>query len=168
MHGAKAATRLLLAVVVLTLAAGGVVVALAHHQGDRAFVVRTGSMTPDLPPGDLVIDAPPAEVVRGFTEPEPFAAWFVAEGFSAPSDRVTLDVRPGGLISAVFVGEHAQAIVRPASASRPSRRARRRPTPPCEATTAPCSTVPPMRRPNDRDASDQGVLLREMPGGCAP
>jgi uncharacterized protein YndB with AHSA1/START domain len=52
-----------------------------------------------------VIDAPPAEVVRGFTEPEPFAAWFVAEGFTTPSDRVTLDVRPGGLISAVFVGE---------------------------------------------------------------
>lgn len=52
-----------------------------------------------------VIDAPPAEVVRGFTEPEPFAAWFVAEGFTTPADRVTLDVRPGGLISAVFVGE---------------------------------------------------------------
>jgi len=59
MHGAKAAARLLLAVVVLTLAAGGAVAAVAHHQGYRAFVVRTGSMTPDLPPGDLVIDAPP-------------------------------------------------------------------------------------------------------------
>jgi uncharacterized protein YndB with AHSA1/START domain len=50
-----------------------------------------------------IVDAPPTEVVRAFTEPEPFAAWFVAEGFSTPSDRVTIDVRPGGLISAVFV-----------------------------------------------------------------
>jgi signal peptidase I len=59
MHGVKAAARLLLAVVVLTLAAGGVAAALAHHQGYRAYVVHTGSMTPDLPPGDLLIDAPP-------------------------------------------------------------------------------------------------------------
>jgi uncharacterized protein YndB with AHSA1/START domain len=51
-----------------------------------------------------IVDAPPAEVVRAFTEPEPFAAWFVADGFSTPSDRVTIDVRPGGEISAVFVG----------------------------------------------------------------
>jgi uncharacterized protein YndB with AHSA1/START domain len=55
-----------------------------------------------------LVDAPPAEVVRAFTEPEPFAAWFVAEGFSTPSDRVTIDVRPGGLISAVFVGADAE------------------------------------------------------------
>ncbi len=39
-------------------------VALAHHQGYRAFVVRTGSMTPDLPPGDLLIDAPPTGSYR--------------------------------------------------------------------------------------------------------
>ena len=50
-----------------------------------------------------VVEAPPVEVVRAFTEPEPFAAWFVAEGFSTPSDRVSIDVRPGGEISAVFV-----------------------------------------------------------------
>lgn len=52
-----------------------------------------------------VIDAPPVEVARAFTEPEAFAAWFVAEGFSTPSDRVTIDARQGGLISAVFVGD---------------------------------------------------------------
>ena len=50
------------------------------------------------------IDAPPTEVARAFTEPEPFAAWFVAEGFTTPVDRVAIDARPGGLISAVFVG----------------------------------------------------------------
>ena len=66
MRRVRVAVRLLLAMVVLTLAAGGVVAALAHHQGYRAFVVRTGSMTPDLPPGDLLIDAPPAgPFVRG-------------------------------------------------------------------------------------------------------
>jgi uncharacterized protein YndB with AHSA1/START domain len=51
------------------------------------------------------IDAPPADVARAFTEPEPFAAWFVAEGFETPADRVVIDARPGGQISAVFVGE---------------------------------------------------------------
>jgi uncharacterized protein YndB with AHSA1/START domain len=51
------------------------------------------------------IDAPPAEVARAFTEPEPFAAWFVADGFTTPSDRVTIDARPGGQISAVFLGD---------------------------------------------------------------
>jgi uncharacterized protein YndB with AHSA1/START domain len=55
-----------------------------------------------------VIDAPPAEAVRAFTEPEPFAAWFVAEGFSTPADRVSIDVRPGGLISAVFVADDVE------------------------------------------------------------
>jgi uncharacterized protein YndB with AHSA1/START domain len=55
-----------------------------------------------------IIDAPPAEVVRAFTEPEPFAAWFVAEGFSTPADRVSVDVRPGGLISAVFVTDDVE------------------------------------------------------------
>ena len=54
-----------------------------------------------------VVDAPP-EVVRAFTEPEPFAAWFVAEGFSTPSDRVSIDVRPGGLISAVFIADEVE------------------------------------------------------------
>ncbi|TCO18089.1 uncharacterized protein YndB with AHSA1/START domain [Kribbella steppae] len=55
-----------------------------------------------------VIEAPPAEVVRAFTEAEAFAAWFVAEGFSTPSDRVSIDVRPGGLISAVFVADDVE------------------------------------------------------------
>ena len=55
-----------------------------------------------------IVDAPPAEVVRAFTEPEPFAAWFVADGFRTPSDRVTIDARPGGEISAVFVGDDAE------------------------------------------------------------
>jgi uncharacterized protein YndB with AHSA1/START domain len=55
-----------------------------------------------------IVDAPPAEVVRAFTEPEPFAAWFVADGFRTPADRVTIDVRPGGPISAVFVGDDTE------------------------------------------------------------
>jgi uncharacterized protein YndB with AHSA1/START domain len=50
-----------------------------------------------------LVDAPPGEVVRAFTEPEPFAAWFLADGFTTPSDRVQIDARPGGVISAVFV-----------------------------------------------------------------
>ncbi|GAA1126713.1 hypothetical protein GCM10009630_25680 [Kribbella jejuensis] len=55
-----------------------------------------------------IVDAPPAEVVRAFTEPEPFAAWFVADGFRTPSDRVTIHARPGGEISAVFVNDDTE------------------------------------------------------------
>lgn len=55
-----------------------------------------------------IVDAPPAEVVRAFTEPEPFTAWFVADGFRTPSDRVTIDARPGGEISAVFVNDDTE------------------------------------------------------------
>ncbi len=59
MRGVKVAVRVLLATVVLALVGGGVAAALAHHHGYRAYAVRTASMVPDLPPGDLLIDAPP-------------------------------------------------------------------------------------------------------------
>jgi signal peptidase len=66
MRGVRVAARLLLAVVVLTLAGGVAVAALAYHHGYRAYAVRTASMTPGLPPGDLLIDAPPTgPFVRG-------------------------------------------------------------------------------------------------------
>jgi uncharacterized protein YndB with AHSA1/START domain len=59
----------------------------------------------------LTVDAPPTEVARAFTEPEPFAAWFVADGFTTPADRVSIDARPGGLISAVFVSSDGDTEV---------------------------------------------------------
>jgi signal peptidase len=66
MSWARVATRVLLAAVVLTLAGGVAVAALAYHHGYRAYAVRTASMTPGLPPGDLLIDAPPTgPYVRG-------------------------------------------------------------------------------------------------------
>ncbi|TCM38239.1 SRPBCC domain-containing protein [Kribbella sp. VKM Ac-2568] len=49
------------------------------------------------------VEAAPDQVVRSFTDPAYFAQWFVAEGFTTPADRVAIDVRPGGTISAVFV-----------------------------------------------------------------
>ena len=49
MRGVKVASRVLLATVVLTLAGGGVAAALAHHQGYRAYAVRTASMAPGPP-----------------------------------------------------------------------------------------------------------------------
>jgi uncharacterized protein YndB with AHSA1/START domain len=51
----------------------------------------------------LTVEAPADQVVRSFTEPEYFARWFVAEGFTTPAERVTIDARPGGTISAVFI-----------------------------------------------------------------
>ncbi len=59
MRWGKVAGRFLLALVVLTFVGGVAAATLAHHQGYRAYAVRTASMTPGLPPGDLIIDAPP-------------------------------------------------------------------------------------------------------------
>jgi uncharacterized protein YndB with AHSA1/START domain len=52
-----------------------------------------------------VLDAPREEVFRAWTEPEHFARWFGARGFVTPPDRLSLDVRPGGLWRAVLVSE---------------------------------------------------------------
>ena len=59
MRGVRVAGRFLLALVVLTFVGGITAATLAHQQGYRAYAVRTASMTPGLPPGDLIIDAPP-------------------------------------------------------------------------------------------------------------
>ena len=59
MRWGKVAGRLLLALVVLTFVGGVAAATLAHHQGYRAYAVRTASTTLGLPPGDLIIDAPP-------------------------------------------------------------------------------------------------------------
>jgi uncharacterized protein YndB with AHSA1/START domain len=48
------------------------------------------------------LDTTPTDVARAFTEAEPFAAWFLAEGFETPADRVTIEA---DRISASFVGE---------------------------------------------------------------
>ena len=58
MRWGKVAGRFLVALVVLTFAGGVAAATFAHQQGYQAYAVRTGSMTPELPPGDLVIDAP--------------------------------------------------------------------------------------------------------------
>jgi signal peptidase I len=44
----------LLAALACSIAAGLV----AWHEGYRVYAVKTGSMTPELPPGDLLLDAP--------------------------------------------------------------------------------------------------------------
>ncbi len=49
MRGATVAGRLLLALVVLTFAGGVAAATLAHHQGYRAYAVRTVSMAPEPP-----------------------------------------------------------------------------------------------------------------------
>jgi uncharacterized protein YndB with AHSA1/START domain/heme-degrading monooxygenase HmoA len=52
-----------------------------------------------------VLSGPPREVFAHFIEPELFSHWFVVEGFSTPETRISLDARPGGMISAVLVPE---------------------------------------------------------------
>jgi signal peptidase I len=50
------AGRLLLATLLLALAGTIGAGAWARHEGYQAYVVHTGSMSPGLPPGDLLID----------------------------------------------------------------------------------------------------------------
>jgi uncharacterized protein YndB with AHSA1/START domain len=52
-----------------------------------------------------VLSGTPAEVFSHFTEPALFSNWFVVEGFTTPASRISLDPRPGGMISAVMVPE---------------------------------------------------------------
>ena len=52
---------------------------------------------------------------------------------------------------------------------RPSLYPHRCPALPCEAATVPSRpTVSPVRRADDGEATEQGVLLGEMPGSCTP
>lgn len=50
-----------------------------------------------------VLSGRPREVFAHFIEPALFAQWFVVEGFSTPAARISLDARPGGMISAALV-----------------------------------------------------------------
>jgi uncharacterized protein YndB with AHSA1/START domain/heme-degrading monooxygenase HmoA len=50
-----------------------------------------------------VLPGDPGRVFAHFTEPEGFSRWFVVDGYTTPAERVSLDVRPGGRISAVMV-----------------------------------------------------------------
>jgi signal peptidase I len=59
---ARLGAWVLLAVMACSVVAGLV----AWHEGYRVYAVKTGSMTPELPPGDLVVDAPPdGEYAKG-------------------------------------------------------------------------------------------------------
>ena len=53
------------------------------------------------------LDTTPADAARAFTEPEPFAAWFVAEGFETPADRIAFTA---DRIDAVFVGDGVEVL----------------------------------------------------------
>jgi uncharacterized protein YndB with AHSA1/START domain len=50
-------------------------------------------------------DAPRAKVYEAWTNPQQFSQWWGAKGFSAPLDRISLDVRPGGAWSAPIVSD---------------------------------------------------------------
>lgn len=57
--------RLAIALAAMAFLIGGATVATLSEQGWRAFVIHTGSMTPHVPPGDLVIDRPAKHVRVG-------------------------------------------------------------------------------------------------------
>jgi len=50
-------------------------------------------------------DAPRELVWSCLTEPELFSQWFDGPPFSTPADRISMDVRPGGRMSATMVNE---------------------------------------------------------------
>ncbi|MFG3436177.1 SRPBCC domain-containing protein [Nonomuraea sp. NPDC047897] len=52
-----------------------------------------------------IVDAPRERVFAAWTEPELFSGWFGPRGMSAPVDRMSLDVRPGGAWGVTLVGE---------------------------------------------------------------
>lgn len=52
-----------------------------------------------------VYAATPTVVFEHFTEAAPFSRWFVVDGYTTPAERVSLDPRPGGRITAVLVSD---------------------------------------------------------------
>jgi uncharacterized protein YndB with AHSA1/START domain len=52
-----------------------------------------------------VFDAPRGLVWKEWTEPERLAAWWGARGWSAPPERIEMDVRPGGRFRATSVSD---------------------------------------------------------------
>ncbi|MEQ6901046.1 signal peptidase I [Nocardioides sp. YIM 152588] len=58
-HGAHWIARALLGAMAAALLGALAVGACAHHEGYRLYAVRTGSMSPGLPSGTLLVDAPP-------------------------------------------------------------------------------------------------------------
>jgi uncharacterized protein YndB with AHSA1/START domain len=43
-----------------------------------------------------VVDAPVARVFAGWTDPDLVSRWFAPDGWSAPREQITMDVRVGG------------------------------------------------------------------------
>jgi uncharacterized protein YndB with AHSA1/START domain len=50
-------------------------------------------------------DAPRDKVYAAWTQPKHFTHWWGPKGFSAPLDRISMDVRPGGAWSAPIVSD---------------------------------------------------------------
>ena len=50
-------------------------------------------------------DAPREKVYEAWTNPQHFTHWWGPKGFSAPLDRISMDVRPGGSWSAPIVAD---------------------------------------------------------------
>lgn len=73
---------------------------VAHFEVAAPEPAETGGFTLTR-----VIPAAPAQVFRGFVEPELFARWFVVQGYTTPADRIILDPKGGGMISAVLVSD---------------------------------------------------------------
>ncbi len=58
-----------------------------------------------------VFDAPRERVWREWTEPEAFADWFGGTESEVPLDSVSMDVRPGGALSAtMYAGDDRREI----------------------------------------------------------
>ncbi|MFI6791234.1 SRPBCC domain-containing protein [Nonomuraea sp. NPDC050383] len=52
-----------------------------------------------------VLDAPRETVFAAWTEPERLSRWFGPRSFTAPVERIVVDLRPGGVWQVVLVGE---------------------------------------------------------------
>ncbi|MBB4909356.1 SRPBCC family protein [Actinophytocola algeriensis] len=50
-------------------------------------------------------DAPREKVFEAWTNPQQFAQWWGPKGFTAPLDKISMDVRPGGEWRAPIVSE---------------------------------------------------------------
>lgn len=51
------------------------------------------------------VDAPRDKVYEAWTDPKHFTHWWGSKGFSAPLDKISMDVKPGGVWRAPIVSD---------------------------------------------------------------
>jgi uncharacterized protein YndB with AHSA1/START domain len=57
---------------------------------------------------ERILDAPRELVWRAFTEPDELTKWWGPAGFTAPREKIEVDLKPGGVVRLTMIGPDGQ------------------------------------------------------------